>query len=343
MHRSAIAAAHGRIFNPSVLLSALGAPTKVQLVLQGQDKQEQSNGALPQNADHLSIAWKSVAGATSYNIYRSVDQGAYTLYTTVTPAAAASAYSSYVTNSGTYDYVDDVDCAFQDTAATNCVGSYGAQISNGQLRSPGVAGVYHAPDANGFYFMPNVGYTYKVTAVNAAGESALSADSFAAFIVGGKRIMNHPNGYFNGTINYQDTGCPVASPLGHTTNAKWTTSSTNSYVNPYAGGGAVDGNFSTKGFNFLVLNIYPAQAGSAFTMAPEIAGDTVLRTATSMSATPYGTLVANQWNTLKIPLADLMLDQIGGKNAVQHAFYKVTYDTHVANEAYWIEWYFSVN
>jgi hypothetical protein len=139
-----------------------------------------------------------------------------------------------------------VNSAYQDTAATNAVGSYGAYISNGQLRSPGSNGVYHAPDANGTYFMPNVGYTYKVSAVGTGGEGALSTDSIAIFFAGGGKVMNHPDGYFNGTIAYKDTGAPGASPLGYTTNAKWTTSNTNSYINPYAGGGAVDGNFSVK-------------------------------------------------------------------------------------------------
>lgn len=343
MNPSFIAGTTSRVLRPpNIAASLLAAPTKVQLVVQGQPKQEQSNGALPNNPNELSMAWKSVAGATSYNIYRSANQGAYTLYTNVSAATAATAYSSYVTNSSPYDYVADVDCAYQDTVATNCVGSYGVQITNGTLRSPGVAGVYHPPDASGFYFTPNVGYTYKVSAVNGAGEGTLSIDSIASFIVSGLKIMNHPNGYFNGNIDYLNTGCPATSPLGYTTNAKWTTSNTNSYINPYAGGGAVDGNFSTKGFNYFILNIYPAQSGSSFTMAPEIAGDTVLLTATSISSTPYGTLVANQWNTLKVPLSDLMIDQIGGQGAVQHAFYKVTFDSHVANEAYWIEWYFSV-
>jgi len=317
-------------------------PTKVQIVLQGQDKQEQSNGALPQNANHLTIAWHSVSGATSYRIYRSVDQGSYTLYAQVSASSATSAYSSYVSNSGGYDYQTDVDSAYQDTAATNCVGSYGAYISNGQLRSPGVGGVYHAPDGNGTYFMPNVGYTYKVSAVGAGGESAQSSDSIAIFFANGAKVTNHPNGYFNGSIGYKDTGATGASPLGYTTNAKWTTSSTNSYINPYAGGGAVDGNLSVKGFNYLVLNVQAAQDGSSFTMMPEIAGDTPLLPS-ALSSTNYGTLVKNQWVQLKIPLADLMIDRVGGLNARQYAFYKVTMDSHKANETYWIEWYFSVN
>jgi hypothetical protein len=75
---------------------------------------------------------------------------------------------------------------------------------------------------------------------------------------------------------------------------------------------------------------------------PEIAGDTPLLKS-ALSSTTYGTLIKNQWVKLKIPLSDLMTDQLGGLNAQQYAFYKVTLDSHKANEAYWVEWYFSVN
>jgi hypothetical protein len=323
-------------------VSALAAPSHVQIVVQGQDKQGLSNGAFPKDPHHLTIAWQSVSGATSYNIYRSVDQGPYTFHASVSEAAAKSAYSSYVANSGQFEHRTDVNSAFQDTAATNAVGSYGAYISNGQLWPPGVDGVYHAPDAKGTYFMPNVGYTYKVSAVGAGGEGAKSSDSMAIFFAGGGKVMNHPNGLFNGELVYQDTGAVGPSPLGYTTHAKWTTS-IGSYINPYAGGGAVDGNLSVKGFNYLVLNVQAAQSGSSFTLSPEIAGDRPLLKWPGLQSSAYGTLVKDQWVTLKIPLSDLMVDQVGGTNAPQFAFYKVTLDSHRLHETYWLEWYFSVN
>ena len=313
--------------------TATAAPTRVQIVVQGQDKQEQSNGALPQSANHLTLAWQSVSGATSYNIYRSVDDGAYTRYASVSASAATSAYRRYVSSSGGYDHQTDVDSAYQDTAATNNVGSCGYYIGNG---------VAKAPNASGVYFMPNVGYTYKVSAVGANGEGALSTDSMAIFFANGLEIMNHQNGWFNGNLSIKDTGATGPSPLGYTTNAKWTTTSTSTYINPFTGGGAVDGNFSVKGFKYLVLNVQAAQAGSSFTIEPEIAGDqTLLKT--NLSSSAYGTLVANQWVQLKIPLSDLMVDQLGGTNAQQYAFYKITMDSHRAGETYWLEWYFSVN
>jgi hypothetical protein len=304
----------------------------VQIVLQGQDKQEQSHSALPQNTNHLTLAWHSVSGAKSYNIYRSVDQGSYKLYANVTAAVATSAYSSYVSNSGGYDHQTDVDSAYQDTAATNCVGSYGKQISNG---------VALAANSNGVYFMPNIGYTYKVSAVGAGGEGGLSTDSIAVFFANGLEIMNHPNGWFNGNLSIKDAGAVGASPLGYTYSAKWTTTDAITFVNPFTGGGGVDGNVSVKGFNYLILNVQAAQAGSSFTLAPELVGDQALLT-TYPSTSSYGTLLQNQWVQLKIPLADLMTDKIG-TNAQQFAFYKVTIDSHKANETYWLEWYFSVN
>lgn len=321
--------------------SGLAAPLRVQVILQGQDQQEQSNGGLPQNANHMSIGWKSVAGATSYNIYRSVDKGTYSFYANVTATTAASNYSTYVTNSSTYDYVNDIDCAYQDTSATNCVGSYGVQVTNGTLRSPGSGGVWHQPDANGTWFMPNVGYTYKVSAVNASGEGTISPDCIAVFFANGKEIHNHQNGWFNGNLVIADTTCPATSPLGYTTNVKWTTDSTYTYVNPFTGSSAVDGNFSVKGFNYIIMNIYSAQTGGQFTIGPELLGDTTILT-TNPNITSFGTLTANAWSTVKIPLSSLLIDQIGGTNAPQYDWYKVTIDSHTSGQTYWLEWYWSV-
>ncbi|MFT3905543.1 MAG: hypothetical protein QM718_04475 [Steroidobacteraceae bacterium] len=307
----------------STSTGSLSAPSNVQIVLQGQDAQEQSNSAVPTQPNHLTIAWKSVTGATSYKIYRSVNQGSYALYATVSASAATTAYSSYVSKSGNYDYQTNVDSAYQDTAATNSVGY------------PKTA------DSAGTYFPNNVGYTYKVSAVDADGEGTLSTDSIAIYFAGGLQITNESQ--FDGVVDFADTTASVASPLGYTTNAKWSVSSGHTITGIYSGHGAVDQNFCLKGFNYLILSVMAGQSGSSFRIGTELSGDQALLTA-DLSSTSYNTLVANQWVTFKIPLSDLMIDQVGGTDAPQYAFYKYILSTpSSATQTFWLESYFSVN
>jgi len=135
----------------TVTNGALAAPANVQIILQGQDSQEQSHSGVPQQPNHVTIGWHSVSGATSYNVYRSVNQGSYSLYATVSASAAGSAYSSYVANSGTCDlggvvdlcpYQTSVDSAYQDTNATQAVGPRRARRTartRGLISTPAMA------------------------------------------------------------------------------------------------------------------------------------------------------------------------------------------------------------
>jgi hypothetical protein len=299
----------------------LAAVTRTQIILEGQDTQGQSHNAQPLQPNHLTIGWLSVAGATSYNIYRSVNQGPYSLLTNVSAAAGTAAYNSYVSGSGSFPHQTAVDSAYQDTAATACVN--------------GTAGT--GPD-----FYPNTGYTYKVSAVNSSGEGPLSSDSIAIYFANGLRITNQDT--FNGTLAYSDTGGGT-TPLGFANSAKWTVNTGNTVINPFVGYGATDQNLGIRGFNYLILNIKPAQNGSTFHFSPARVGDQPLLTA-ELHSQSYGALIAGQWTTLKIPLSKLMTDQFSGTNAQQHAFYKVTLASDLAggsSETFWMEWYWSVN
>lgn len=128
-------------------------------------------------------------------------------------------------HSGTSDHQTNVDSAYQDTDATKCVSNTGGWDSS--IKDLAVLVLLNRESH---------GYTYKVAAVDAQGaQSAQSTDSIAIFFAGGLKIMNHPQGLFNGTLNYKDTGAVGASPLGYTTHALMTTDA-GRYINPYSGG-----------------------------------------------------------------------------------------------------------
>lgn len=73
------------------------APTNLQLILQGQNSAGQNTGSppTPNNANRIDIAWTAaVAGlypVASYNIYRSVNGGSYSLY--AQPGGTGTTYS----------------------------------------------------------------------------------------------------------------------------------------------------------------------------------------------------------------------------------------------------------
>lgn len=106
--------------NPSS--SALPAsPTNVQLIVQGQIGANFNSGtSTPAQPNYCSIGWQSVSGATSYNVYRRVNGGAFSLYASVSASAAATNYSTYVTDQGAFATLTNINCAYQDTSATGC-------------------------------------------------------------------------------------------------------------------------------------------------------------------------------------------------------------------------------
>jgi hypothetical protein len=155
----------------------------------------------------VTIGWSSVAGAASYNVYRSVNQGPYSKYATVTAKTASAAYGDYVAKSGMCDvggsnipcpYQTSVDSAYQDTAATNAVAS-----------AVGPRPVY----------WPNTGYTYKVSAVVDGEEGALSTDSILVFFANGLRI-GCEDVFDPGTMAWSEAA-PATSPMGYSTAARW--------------------------------------------------------------------------------------------------------------------------
>ncbi len=309
-------------------------PTQVQLLLQGQDTAgaTQAQNTQPTQGSHQTVGWKSVAGASAYKIYRNANGAGYALLTTRTGAQAASDYSSYVTGQGSFNVQDSCDCAYQDTAATTCVGFPGGPVS-------------------GVYF-PNNGYTYQVLATVAGVDGPLSTDNIIILFAGGKRIMCQD--VFNPTanlnlVNWADTTCPTISPLGNTTNMLWTLNTGNTILNPFTGASSVDQNLGINGMNFMNVAVCAAQANSAIGFGPERAGDQPLLLNTPRALTAYGpALQQNVWVTYKLPLNLIYRDEVGGTNTPQLAYYKNTYasngtGTGAPNEKFWMEQWFSAH
>ena len=306
-------------------------PENVQIILQGLDYQGQQGSsppAAPSQPNHVTIGWQSVAGASSYNIYRSVNQGDYSLYASVTAASATSAHGTYLSNStkntpfaGTSWTQTNIDSVWQDTAATNAVNN---------TKGPNAAGVYYA----------STGYTYKVSAIVNGVESAESSDSILVYFAGGVNIGCYT--VFQGPITW-NAALPSASPMGNTIGALWQPIQSNNDMNPFSGGSVNNQNIAVGGFNYIVWNIYPLQANSHFAFSGELTGDVpIFPPGTSLDTSSYGTLIANQWNTLKIPLSAAMA-YTNGNNVQQTSFYKQTLNADATPTKYYIEWYFSVN
>ena len=293
------------------------APTLVQWLLQGQTSQNLATDAggnnrfQPQSPNYTLIGFLGVAGATAYNIYRAVipvgSQATGTLnygaspYASISAAAAASAYSAYVSGSGSAPYQTAVNCAYGDTAAANCVnGTQGA--TPGDLWAA-------------------VGYSYKVTAIVGGVESAQSAASYAVFIANGLAIM-HLNSFNNEpVINSAAGGTNPAT--GNTLTTQWT-SGASPYFNPYCGNGATEWNLNIRAFNYVQFYIKAAQNdGGSLATALENENDILInggaQTNFSGYSTPAGNLASGVWTLVKIPLSVLATDSTRGR---QNAFYK---------------------
>lgn len=305
------------------------APTNVQVVLQALDTASTAF-SLPVQPTHQTVAWTAVSGATSYNIYaQDYSAGAvsntittpYRVIATITAAQAATAYSSYVSSnsSGGFSSVGIVNCAYHDTTCPSVVNP-----------TKGTGPIYNLTN----------GRTYQISAVVNSVEGTLSTDNYIPFFAGGKQIMCQ--GTFNGTISFAGDALALStSPLGYTTNATWSPVNPGDLINPFTGIGCYGQLLSIVGMNYMIINVLANTNGTSFTMGPEITGDQSLLNAGVPSAN-YGTLTAGNWVSIKVPLSTLYIDQKGGTNALQDAFYKVTLVASGGTK-WWMEWYFSRN
>jgi hypothetical protein len=320
----------------------LPAPSKVMIILQGQDKQgDNSRNAhdsyTPTQPNHQSVGFQSVPGATSYDFYKSTTtvagtNGPYIFVTNVAASTLAANYAAYIANStwmttwnatGSHNIAPGIDSVWTDTGATGCCS--GAEGPTG-----------------GFFYSPATGYTYTVVARNGSVTSAQSAPSILPLIVNGgpvfiESVFDHISQI---SWNQANPG-GLLTPAGFSnsifvslTNPPPGTDTHN--VNPFTGGACPTFNCSTIGFNYYNLCIYTTQSWgtstNGFVYATEIDNDYFLYNPndTPIPSPP----TPNIWNQIKLPLSAFMKVQAGSTCAVsqpstvnlrQGSLYKTTF------------------
>ena len=294
-----------------------GAPTLVQMLLQGQTSQNQasypggSNGYQPQSPNYTMIGWLSVNGATSYNIYRATipvgsqnTSPSYSAYASISASAAASAYSGYVSGSGGAPYQNAVNCAYGDTVATNCVN-----------------GVQGGPE-----YWAATGYSYKVTAVVGGTESAQSAPHVGVYVSNGVKVLYITSFNYDPVAN--STAGGTNPNTGNSQTVLWNSGSS-PYWNPYVGNGGTTWNLNVRAFNYFQFWIKADQNDSgSLATASEQEGDNLINTPTNGTngtpfasySTPSGNLQSGVWTLVKIPLSVLMTDVTRGRQNTHYKF-----------------------
>ena len=332
------------------------APTHVQIILQGQNKQGSNENAVNTGNNtyteptYQTIGWYGVSGATQYNIYRSTtttpgSNGAYSLLASVSASTAASNYSTYGSNStyinglGSHNIAPGINCVWQDTTSGNAV------VINGTLGP-----------TSGHYYGPTTGYTYTVTAVVDGVESAQSAPSILPLFLDGTSVFI--DGIFNNASNVTLSAANpggALSPFGFT-NSVYVTLAADAppydaeYINPYVGSASPQYHVGITGFNYININVYPVQAWSSTDMVynTEVGDDYNMYNPSAMilPATPAG-----EWTNIKLPLSTFMKMQSGAGGAgstvgVQQVdYYKTTWGNNNGSSErdFYMEVYFSVN
>jgi Chitobiase/beta-hexosaminidase C-terminal domain len=121
------------IGSAAYVISTSNIPQNVRVILQGCNGANTNSGnSTPAQPNHCSVGWTAVSSATSYNIYRSVNGGAFggTPYDTITESAATTYYGTYVTNQGSFSVDTTVNRAYQDTSATGIAnGTKGSSLT----------------------------------------------------------------------------------------------------------------------------------------------------------------------------------------------------------------------
>lgn len=282
----------------------LAAPADLWLDMQGQTvAQSTSSPPTPTNANTQTVAWLEVSGATGYNLYRSTNGGAESLYVSnVAPSGT-----------GVVRYID--------TVATGCV--------NGTTGP--VTGVYYGANT----------YRYRVSTLNASGEGAKTVTGQKYYVYnfakGGTNLSTvNGGGQAAGGFKWQGdfTGGSSTNDYANTganeTGEAWlnTPSGASAYILPVCGGIYTQWNMWMGSASYLYMDIYKTNITSMLAMHAEIVGDLVI-TPTGPHTVGNGNLdiqsyitngpaTANAWYTYKIPIVDFYT--YGG--VLQHQVYK---------------------
>lgn len=276
---------------------ALGAPADLWVSFQGKTSigGDDSSAGVPLVPNTQVPAWLEVTGATSYNLYVSVNGGAESLLTNV--AHTGTGVGSYV-----------------HTTATLCVNGTTGPV-------------------NGVYYPANT-YRYRVSTVNVAGEGAKTATGQKYYVYNASRGgQNTVGGFkwwgdFNGTNN---TTTDYASATGtNETGLSWlnTPVGASAYILPVCGGIYTHWNCwigSIGSGGFLYIDILKTDVTTSLGLHGEIIGDLpIVPTGTPHPNQPAnldvqaylrnGPVVANQYFTYKIPIAVFMTPQSGWGN-----------------------------
>lgn len=198
------------------------------------------------------------------------------------------------------------------TTGSGSTGTY--QLS--QNASANGSGTY------GTQYFSNTSYIYYVEAEVGGVWSSPSADAILPYIVNGQYILaggNFGTGTAPGTA-------PATTPLGYSNDLQWTATSSNSVMGLYAGNSAADQALNVNGYNYLNVAFYTASSGVNFDVQTEVPGDNVILSLTPLSNFGFGNLTPNTWNTYKIPVSDIYIDNAwAGSAVIQNSWYKVIF------------------
>jgi hypothetical protein len=268
--------------------STIAAPTLFALVQQGGVGNDGSGS--PPLSNSNAFTWKSVAGATSYKIYRRTRTSSFsnssfgTAYATVTASTAASNFTT-LSGATTLVFQSGTNCAYTDTAATN----------------NNIVDLTSAPTV----------YQYVITAFDGANESAQVTPECIIYS-GDSNTASIGNGYGSSTTVTNDTsGSPVPGPH----DVKVVFSSAGGGWLPYltppicAGANTYPNDLEIGGFNYWQIDVKvtdtqyltnPLNFGITTRIPP---GDAF--SWTTHNLWDYCTPSVNNWVTARIPITAL--------------------------------------
>lgn len=275
--------ANNRAYTDAVV-GTLAPPADLWVELQGKTSIGGDDGSagVPLSANSMTIGWSAVAGATSYDIWRSVNGGTESFYANVAAPTTT----------------------FTDSAASGCVNGTAGPV--GGVYYPANTYRYRvlARNANGAGSLTPTGQKYYVYNASKGGSNT----------VGGFKWW----GDFTGSVT--TTNYAASSP--QETGLSWGNHPTggSAYILPVCGGIYTHwnmwiGSIGTTGA--LYMDIYRTDVTTSFGLHGEIIGDLVIQPTGTLHPNQPGNLdvqayivngpvAANTWQTHRIPISAFM-------------------------------------
>lgn len=270
--------------------SALAAPADLWVEFQGKTSYGGDDGsagvALAPNTQVLS--WLAVPGATSYNLYRSVNNGAEVLYASGIPGTS-----------------------YTDTAATGCVNGTAGPVN----------GVYYPANTYRYRVAAVAGSAVGLKTATGQKYYVFHGSRGGQNTVGGYKWWGDFNGANNTNSDYNNTGTP------NVTGKRWynTPVGASAYILPVCGGIDTHWNCWIKSIGStgaLYIDILKTDVTTSLGLHGEIIGDLVMPSTgvahpnqpANLDMQAYlqnGPIVANQFFTYRIPIAVYMTPKAG--------------------------------